>query len=163
MANLWTTVELARGRTARTAGRRPASGADDGIRTRDPHLGKKGVLFVHPCTLLYIVAGQRSDVAQAVDSERQRTEANASHWGQKWGQCSPTPQSNDRSPPDSEPSKALTACNNRCPPGQRPKDMRIRAVDHIVLGWEATECRGVCVEVRLRRLSALDQSRARMP
>jgi hypothetical protein len=49
---------------------RPASGADDGIRTRDPHLGK-GTAVVHLRSPEFIPSGQGVSSLLAATSERQ--------------------------------------------------------------------------------------------
>jgi hypothetical protein len=58
-----------------TAGERLLSGADDGIRTRDSHLGK-GAASDHGCSPPFMLAGQGAVNAFAASHESGRTVAN---------------------------------------------------------------------------------------
>jgi len=64
---------------------RPFSGADDGIRTRDPHLGK-GATSVHRRSPVFILLDESTANALAASHGSGRTAANSGDWGEKWGE-----------------------------------------------------------------------------
>ncbi len=59
--------------------------ADDGIRTRDPHLGK-GARSVLRRSPPFIPAGQSTANALAASRGWGRTVANRGDWGETWGE-----------------------------------------------------------------------------
>jgi hypothetical protein len=64
------------------------SGADDGIRTRDTHLGNEAVI-VHWSSHMFIAMGHTAVILLMTHSGRCCTNANSIRWGQKWAKKSP--------------------------------------------------------------------------